>query len=70
MSEALHRLHVLAQLGVLPKICNKAHCMLSEKYLGDITIPPRIEYRDFVGILKNPTPGFMVRTCKTGERAT
>jgi TAG lipase/steryl ester hydrolase/phospholipase A2/LPA acyltransferase len=70
MSEALHRLHVLAQLGVLPNICNKARSMLSQRYSGDITIQPRIEYRDFVGILKNPTPGFMVRTCEAGERAT
>ncbi|KFY45218.1 hypothetical protein V494_01077 [Pseudogymnoascus sp. VKM F-4513 (FW-928)] len=69
-SEALHRLHVLAQLGVLPNICNKARNMLSQKYSGDITILPRVEYRDFVAILKNPSPGFMVRACEAGERAT
>ncbi|KAL5353012.1 Lipase 5 [Pseudogymnoascus australis] len=69
-SEALHRLHVLAQLGVLPNICNKARNMLSQKYSGDITILPRVEYRDFVSILKNPSPGFMVRACEAGERAT
>ncbi|OBT51920.1 hypothetical protein VE04_07590 [Pseudogymnoascus sp. 24MN13] len=69
-SEALHRLHALAQLGVLPNICNKARNMLSQKYSGDITILPRVEYRDFVAILKNPTPGFMVRACEAGERVT
>ena len=69
-SEALHRLHVLAQLGVLPNICNKARSMLSQKYSGDITILHGIEYRDFVGMLKNPTLGFMVHACEGGERAT
>lgn len=44
--------------------------MLSQKYSGDITILPRVEYRDFVAILKNPSPGFMVRACEAGERAT
>jgi TAG lipase/steryl ester hydrolase/phospholipase A2/LPA acyltransferase len=69
-SEALHRLHVLAQLGVFPNFCNKTRNMLSQKYSGDITILPRIEYRDFPTMLKNPTPAFMVRACEAGERAT
>jgi len=69
-SEALHRLYVLAQLGVFPNFCNKTRNMLSQKYSGDITILPRIEYRDFPTMLKNPTPAFMVRACEAGERAT
>ncbi|CAL3970366.1 unnamed protein product [Diplocarpon coronariae] len=68
--EALHRMQVLAELGIFPNLVTKARSVLSQKYSGDITILPEIEYKDFPRMLKNPTSEFMVQACLCGERAT
>jgi TAG lipase/steryl ester hydrolase/phospholipase A2/LPA acyltransferase len=68
--EALHRMHMLAELGIFPNLVTKARSVLSQKYSGDITILPQIDYKDFPRMLKNPTSEFMVSTCLCGERAT
>ncbi|KAF8863102.1 patatin-domain-containing protein, partial [Acephala macrosclerotiorum] len=68
--EALHRMQVLAELGIFPNLVTKCRSVLSQKYSGDITILPEIEYKDFPRILKNPTSDFMVQACLCGERAT
>ncbi|KAG4417150.1 hypothetical protein IFR04_009719 [Cadophora malorum] len=68
--EALHRMQVLAELGIFPNLVTKARSVLSQKYSGDITILPEIEYKDFPRMLKNPTADFMVQACLCGERAT
>lgn len=68
--EALHRMHVLTELGIFPNLVGKARSVLSQKYSGDITILPQIDYKDFPRILKNPTSDFMEQACLCGERAT
>lgn len=68
--EALHRMQVLAELGIFPNMVSKCRSVLSQKYSGDITILPEIDYKDFPRILKNPTADFMVQACLCGERAT
>jgi TAG lipase/steryl ester hydrolase/phospholipase A2/LPA acyltransferase len=68
--EALHRMQVLAELGIFPNLVTKCRSVLSQKYSGDITILPQIDYKDFPRILKNPTSEFMVQACLCGERAT
>ncbi|KAH7327237.1 acyl transferase/acyl hydrolase/lysophospholipase [Rhexocercosporidium sp. MPI-PUGE-AT-0058] len=68
--EALHRMQVLAELGIFPNLVTKARSVLSQKYSGDITILPEIEYKDFPRMLKNPTTDFMLQACLCGERAT
>lgn len=69
-SEALHRMHILADLGFFPNTLTKVISVLSQKYSGDITIMPQVSYADFPRILKNPTPEFMQQAMLTGERAT
>jgi TAG lipase/steryl ester hydrolase/phospholipase A2/LPA acyltransferase len=68
--EVLHRMQVLTELGIFPNLVTKARSVLSQKYSGDITILPQIEYKDFPRILKNPTAEFMVQACLCGEKAT
>ena len=68
--EALHRMQVLADLGIFPNLVTKARSVLSQKYSGDITILPEIYYRDIPRMLRNPTVDFMVQACLSGERAT
>ncbi|KAN0092005.1 patatin domain containing protein [Hyaloscypha variabilis] len=68
--EALHRLQVMAELGIFPNLVTKCKSILSQKYSGDITILPAIDYKDFPRMLKNPTSDFMVQACLCGEKAT
>ena len=69
-SEALHRMHTLADFGVLPNLLTKTVSVLSQKYSGDITIFPEINYADFPRMLSNPTPESMQQAMISGERAT
>ena len=68
--EVLHRMHVLAELGVFPNMLTKARSILSQRYAGDITIFPEIRYRNFPKVLSNPTTEFMLKAKLAGERAT
>lgn len=68
--EALHRMHVLAEMGVFPNGFTKLRSVLSQKYSGDITILPEISYANFPKVLKNPTPEFMEQAMLSGERVT
>lgn len=69
-SEALHRMHTLADMGIFPNILTKTVSVLSQKYSGDITIFPEISYADFPRMLSNPTPDFMHQCMLRGQRAT
>ncbi len=69
-SEALHRMHTLADMGIFPNVLTKTVSVLSQRYSGDITIFPEISYADFPRMLSNPTPDFMHRAMLGGERAT
>ncbi|KAK5136212.1 hypothetical protein LTR08_003819 [Meristemomyces frigidus] len=68
--EALHRMHVMAELGLFPNTMTKMRSVLGQRYAGDITIIPEISYTQFPNILTNPTTDFMVRALFNGERAT
>lgn len=68
--EALHRLHFLAELGIMPNLATKFQSVLSQKYSGDINILPEMSINDLPRLLRNPSPEFMMRACLMGERAT
>ena len=68
--EVLHRMRVMAEMGVFPNSLSKAASVLSQKYSGDITIFPEISYADFPRMLSNPTPTSMAQAMLCGERAT
>lgn len=69
-TEALHRMHVLTELGVLPNLFTKVSNVLSQRYSGDITIVPQVHYAQMLNVLKNPTTQYMVNAQLSGERAT
>ncbi|KAI9843951.1 MAG: hypothetical protein M1837_005992 [Sclerophora amabilis] len=69
-SEALHRMQVLAELGIFPNTLTKARSVLSQKYSGDITIFPEISYADFPRMLSNPNSDFILQAMVCGQRAT
>lgn len=66
----MHRMAFAAELGVAPMTLTKLRSVLSQKYSGDITILPEIEYSAYMRILKNPDPDFMLGALLSGERAT
>ena len=68
--EAMHRMQIMAEIGIFPNTLGKVVSVLNQKYSGDITILPEISYVDFPRILSNPTPEFMVQAMLAGERAT
>ncbi|KAF2022198.1 patatin-domain-containing protein [Aaosphaeria arxii CBS 175.79] len=68
--EALHRLHVLAEMGIFPNYLTKIRSVLNQRYSGDITILPAISYANFPKVLSNPTTEFMLEAMLAGEQAT
>lgn len=68
--EAMHRMHVLAELGFFANYFTKIRSVLSQKYSGDITILPEISYANFPKVLQNPDTEFMLQAMLSGERAT
>jgi TAG lipase/steryl ester hydrolase/phospholipase A2/LPA acyltransferase len=68
--EALHRMQVLAEIGIFPNLVTKLRSILNQKYSGDINIIPALGVMDLPKILKNPSRDFMFRSCLIGERAT
>ena len=68
--EAMHRMHVLQEMGVLSHTLSKVRSILGQRYSGDITILPKISYANFPRVLTNPTTDFMEQAMLSGERAT
>ncbi|KAJ6256873.1 Lipase [Drechslerella dactyloides] len=70
MGEALHRINVLAEMGIFTTSLTKAKSILSQKYAGDITIFPEVPVADLQKLIRNPTPEFMIEASLRGEKAT
>ncbi|KAI7907337.1 acyl transferase/acyl hydrolase/lysophospholipase [Cokeromyces recurvatus] len=69
-TEAQHRCTQLTELGIMPSFFYKIQSIMSQKYSGDITIIPEIGYADFLKVLSNPTPDYVMDCVQRGERAT
>lgn len=70
VSEGMHRMTMLAEVGLLRTPLTKLKSILSQRYSGDITILPELCYTDITRMLKNPTPEFMMNASLCGQRAT
>jgi len=68
--EAMHRMHVLSELGVMSNLLTKTRSVLSQRYSGDITIFPEVSFAQLPKVLANPTSDFMFQANLYGERAT
>lgn len=60
----------MKELGLSPNSIMRLESVLSQIYIGDITIAPELSFKDVLNILSNPdfesATGFIER----GERAT
>lgn len=67
--EAIHYFQVLNELDVYKNLTNKAIGVLSQQYIGDITIFPEFHPADFTRVFSNPTPEFTIDFIVRGARA-
>ncbi|KAI8079954.1 acyl transferase/acyl hydrolase/lysophospholipase [Halteromyces radiatus] len=69
-TEVQHRCTQLTELGIFPSIFSKMKAVMSQKYSGDITIVPDVNYTDFFKVLSNPSQEFVAHAIAQGDRAT
>lgn len=70
LGEIMHRMNILAEIGIMRTPLTKARSVLAQKYSGDITLLPEVNLSEFPRLLKNPTTEFMKDAILRGERAT
>ncbi|KAG2230098.1 hypothetical protein INT48_004360 [Thamnidium elegans] len=68
--EFQHRFLQLKELGISPNGIMRLENVLSQRYLGDITIAPELSYKDIRRILSNPDFESANKFIERGERAT
>lgn len=69
LSEVIHYLEVLHEAGIGLNLSTKFISILLQQYLGDITILPDFNVKDFTKIFENPTPAFLLECIVRGARA-
>ena len=67
--EMVYRAQLMTNWGV-PRVLTRGVSVFNQQYTGDINILPEIEPMDFMFMMANPTPEFMLRSTELGERAT
>jgi TAG lipase / steryl ester hydrolase / phospholipase A2 / LPA acyltransferase len=67
--EMVYRAQMMTDWGV-PRVVTRGVSVFNQQYTGDINILPEIEPMDFMFMMANPTPEFMLRSTELGERAT
>jgi len=70
VSEVKHRISQLADLNILPNFLVNLPGIVSQKYIGDITIVPNLTKSDYSNLLSNPTPEWIRECTKKTERLT
>lgn len=71
INEVLHIADVVTTLGLLPALSLRFTSILTQHYIGDITILPRTNpIQGMYKLLTNPTPEFMLTSMSKGEKAT
>ncbi|KAI0225911.1 Lipase 5 [Massospora cicadina] len=68
-SELQHRLQQLGELGIMKSFVYRMQNILSQKYVGDITIVPDISYSDLTKIFVDPSQQDVIEAVSRGERA-
>lgn len=67
--EVIYRAQLANDWG-MPQCITRGASVFNQQYTGDINILPQIENRDYLTMMANPTPEFMIRSTVHGERAT
>ncbi|EXJ79338.1 hypothetical protein A1O3_08840 [Capronia epimyces CBS 606.96] len=67
--EIIHRAQQIADLG-FPQQWYRWASVFNQQYTGDINILPEINPAEYLHMMMNPTPEFMIEATMAGERAT
>ena len=71
VNEILHLSEMAIAMGVAPNLAQRVAGLLSQPYIGNITILPEAPVIEgLLKLLKNPTSEFMETACRRGEKAT
>ncbi|KAI9291117.1 patatin-domain-containing protein [Neoconidiobolus thromboides FSU 785] len=68
-AELLHRVGQLSEIGIMKETMYKIQSIISQKYVGDITIVPSISAMDFLKIFSNPSQDEVYECLSRGEKA-
>ncbi|OBA19809.1 patatin-domain-containing protein, partial [Metschnikowia bicuspidata var. bicuspidata NRRL YB-4993] len=69
LNEIIHYLQILHELNIQKNITSKMISILTQRYSGDITILPDLDFTDFLLLFTNPTPKFILDFVLKGARA-
>jgi predicted acylesterase/phospholipase RssA len=59
-----------ADSQIVRQASGQLHSVLSQRYMGDITVSPKYNVKHYASILSNPTPDSIAELMLQGERAT
>jgi len=68
--EFRHRFFQLVNLGLLPQYLLPLQPIVTQKYDGDITIVPKITWREYANIISNPTDEYVQECILKGQQTT
>ncbi|PID42162.1 MAG: patatin [Proteobacteria bacterium] len=55
---------------MLRQASGQMYAILAQKYIGDVTIAPEVSLQNYQKMLSNPSPEFVAKLTREGERAT
>lgn len=58
----------MKELGIFQNFATRTESVLSQKYIGDITVSPRLELADYRYLLANPSFEHVNHLIERGER--
>jgi len=67
-SELKHRVNQLAMIGIFPKAATRYFNLITQTYIGNITIFPKADINDYLTILSNPSPDTLRHGLTIGAR--
>lgn len=67
-SEVKHRINQLTYLGILPKTATRYFNLITQTYLGNITIFPKITLKDVFSLMDNPREETLRKGKEEGAR--
>ena len=67
--DMIYRTALFSDISLLKPVL-RGISVLTQKYTGDVNILPEIAPSDYLHMMSNPTPQFMIEATSSGERAT
>lgn len=69
-NEFLHIVNLLSTLGFIPQKMEQVAGFATQIYKGHVTISPQVRFSDYINILRNPYPEYIIEACRLSELNT